>query len=44
MMNSLYENRNSVTTTIEKPKHLVCEGCNANWLGYLVHEDNCSKK
>lgn len=23
------------------PKHMVCPNCNNNWLGYVVHEDNC---
>ena len=43
-MNSLYENRNNYMNEVKdmpKPLHMVCPNCNANWLGYLVHEDTC---
>lgn len=42
-MNSIFESKSDyMTQTIETPKHMVCPNCNANWLGYLVHETTCT--
>ncbi len=45
MTNNVYESRNDYMNEAKdmpKPKHMVCPNCNANWLGYLVHETTCT--
>lgn len=43
-MNSLYENKNSwAKDTRPVSSHVVCDSCQANWMGYLIHEATCPK-